>query len=95
MFQIPRVSISTRERDRLKCIQGLIDKQLKQKAVAERLGLSVSGRQSARFDGWLRPHGHAVSRSASLSASPSWLNFSGDNSPAYSTKSARVSVTSQ
>jgi transposase len=30
-----------RELDRLKCIQGLIDKQLKQKAVAERLGLTV------------------------------------------------------
>jgi hypothetical protein len=28
-----------RELDRLKCIQGLIEKQLKQKAVAERLGL--------------------------------------------------------
>ena len=41
MFQIPRVSISMRELDRLKCIQGLIDKQLKQKAVAERLGLTV------------------------------------------------------
>jgi hypothetical protein len=32
--------ISMRELDRLKCIQGLIDKQLKQKAVAERLGLT-------------------------------------------------------
>jgi hypothetical protein len=31
MFRIPRVSISMRELDRLKCIQGLIDKQLKQK----------------------------------------------------------------
>jgi hypothetical protein len=41
MFRIPRVSISMRELDRLKCIQGLIDKQLKQKAVAERLGLTV------------------------------------------------------
>lgn len=30
-----------RELDRLKCIQGLIDKQLRQKAVAERLGLTV------------------------------------------------------
>jgi transposase len=29
------------EPDRLKCIQGLIDKQFKQKAVAERLGLTV------------------------------------------------------
>ena len=29
------------ELDRLKCIQGLIDRQLKQKAVAERLGLTV------------------------------------------------------
>jgi hypothetical protein len=38
MFRIP---ISMREPDRLKCIQGLIDKQLKQKAVAERLGLPV------------------------------------------------------
>ncbi len=41
MFRIPRVSISMRELDRLKCIQGFIDKQLKQKAVAERLGLTV------------------------------------------------------
>jgi hypothetical protein len=41
MFRIPRVSVSMRELDRLKCIQGLIDKQLKQKAVAERLGLTV------------------------------------------------------
>ena len=41
MFRIPRVSISMRELDRLKCIQGLIDKQLEQKAVAERLGLTV------------------------------------------------------
>jgi Winged helix-turn helix len=41
MFRIPRISISMRELDRLKCIQGLIDKQLKQKAVAERLGLTV------------------------------------------------------
>jgi transposase len=41
MFRIPRVSISMRELDRLKCIQGLIDKQFKQKAVAERLGLTV------------------------------------------------------
>ena len=41
MFRIPRVSISMRELDRLKCIQGLIDKQRKQKAVAERLGLTV------------------------------------------------------
>ncbi len=41
MVRIPRVSISMRELDRLKCIQGLIDKQLKQKAVAERLGLTV------------------------------------------------------
>jgi Ni,Fe-hydrogenase III large subunit len=41
MFRIPRVRIFMRELDRLKCIQGLIDKQLKQKAVAERLGLTV------------------------------------------------------
>src|SRR6202046_958754 len=47
MFRIPRVSISMRELDRLKCIQGLIDKQLKQKAVAERLGLTV--RQDRRL----------------------------------------------
>lgn len=30
-----------RELDRLKCIQGIIDKQLKQKVVAERLGLTA------------------------------------------------------
>lgn len=41
MNRIPRVSISMLELDRLMCIQGLIDKQLKQKAVAERLGLTV------------------------------------------------------
>jgi hypothetical protein len=38
------MSISMLELDRLKCIQGLIDKQLKQKAVAERLGLTVRDR---------------------------------------------------
>ena len=41
MIRIPRVSISMRELDRLKCIQGLIDKQIKQEAVAERLGLTT------------------------------------------------------
>jgi hypothetical protein len=41
MVRIARVSISMRELDRLKCIQELIDKQLKQRAVAERLGLTV------------------------------------------------------
>jgi hypothetical protein len=41
MLRIPWVNISMRELDRLKCIQGLIDKQIKQKAVAERLGLTV------------------------------------------------------
>ena len=30
-----------RELDRLNCVQGLIEKQLKQKSVAERLGLSI------------------------------------------------------
>lgn len=44
MVRIPRVSISMRELDRLKCIQGLIDRQLKQKAVAERaLGHPIDG----------------------------------------------------
>ena len=32
MFRIPRVSISMRELDRLKCIQGLIDKQDRQES---------------------------------------------------------------
>jgi hypothetical protein len=36
-----------RELDRLKCIQGIIDKQLKQKVVAERLGLTA--RQDRRL----------------------------------------------
>ena len=41
MFRIPRVSVSMRELDRLKCIQGLIEKQLKQRIVAERLGFTL------------------------------------------------------
>src|SRR5450432_4143206 len=41
MVRIPRVSISMLELDRLKCIQGLIGKPLKQKVVAERLRLTV------------------------------------------------------
>jgi helix-turn-helix protein len=41
MIRIPRVTVSMRELDRLKCIQGLIDGQLKQNAVATRLGLTT------------------------------------------------------
>jgi hypothetical protein len=41
MIGIPKVTMSMRELDRLKCIQGLIDGQLKQIAVAARLGLTT------------------------------------------------------
>ena len=41
MILIPKVTMSMRELDRLKCIQGLIDGQLKQTAVATRLGLTT------------------------------------------------------
>ena len=48
-----------RELDRLKCIQGLIDKQLKQKAVAERLGMTV--RQVRRLVERYELEGHEAS----------------------------------
>jgi hypothetical protein len=41
MISIPKVTMTMRELDRLKCIQGLIDGQLKQHAVAARLGLTT------------------------------------------------------
>src|SRR6202790_2015966 len=41
MIRIPKVSMTMRELDRLKCIQGLIDGHLKQHAVATRLGLTT------------------------------------------------------
>jgi hypothetical protein len=41
MIRIPKVTMTMRELDRLKCIQGLIDGQLKQYAVAARLGLTT------------------------------------------------------
>jgi hypothetical protein len=41
MIRIPKVTMSMRELDRLKCIQGLIDGQIKQTAVAARLGLTT------------------------------------------------------
>ena len=41
MIRIPKVTMTMRELDRLKCIQGLIDGHLKQHAVATRLGLTT------------------------------------------------------
>ena len=41
MIRISKVTMTMRELDRLKCIQGLIDGQLKQHAVATRLGLTT------------------------------------------------------
>jgi hypothetical protein len=41
MIRIPKVTMTMRELDRLKCIQGLIDGHLKQTAVAARLGLTT------------------------------------------------------
>jgi Helix-turn-helix domain len=41
MIRISKVTMTMRELDRLKCIQGLIDGQLKQTAVATRLGLTT------------------------------------------------------
>ena len=47
MSRVPTVSISMRELDRLKCIQAVIDGDLKPGRAAERLGLTV--RQIERF----------------------------------------------
>jgi len=41
MIRIPKVTMTMRELDRLKCIQGLIDGQRKQHAVATRLGMTT------------------------------------------------------
>jgi hypothetical protein len=41
MIRISKVTMTMRQLDRLKCIQGLIDGQLKQHAVATRLGLTT------------------------------------------------------
>ena len=41
MIRIPKVTTTMRDLDRLKCIQGLIDGQLNQTAVAARLGLTT------------------------------------------------------
>ena len=41
MIRISKVTVTMRELDRLKCIQGLIDGHLQQTAVAERLGLTT------------------------------------------------------
>jgi hypothetical protein len=41
MIRMPKVTMTMRDLDRLKCIQGLIDGQLKQHAVATRLGLTT------------------------------------------------------
>ena len=41
MIRISKVTMTMRELDRLKCIQGLIDGQFKQTAVATRLGLTT------------------------------------------------------
>jgi hypothetical protein len=41
MIRISKVTMTMRELDRLKCIQGLIDGQLKQHVVAARLGLTT------------------------------------------------------
>jgi hypothetical protein len=62
MFRIPRVSVSMRELDRLKCIQGLIDKQLKQKAVAERLGRDLFLDRRVEADGHGKSRGGASPR---------------------------------
>jgi hypothetical protein len=41
MIRISKVTMTMRELDRLKCIQGLIDGQIKQIAVAARLELTT------------------------------------------------------
>ena len=41
MIRIPKVTMSMRELDRLKCIQGLIEGHLRQTVVATRLGLTA------------------------------------------------------
>jgi len=45
MIRIPKVTMTMRELDRLKCIQGLIDGQLKQHAVATRLDRSFENQR--------------------------------------------------
>ena len=41
MIRIPKVTMTMRELDRLKCIQGLFDGHLQQTVVATRLGLTT------------------------------------------------------
>ena len=41
MFGKPRVTMTMRELDRLKCVQGVVDRQLKLYQAAERLGLTT------------------------------------------------------
>ena len=41
MFGTPRVTMTMRELDRLKCVQGVVDRQLKLYQAAERLGLTT------------------------------------------------------
>ena len=47
MVRIPKVTMTMRELDRLKCVQGVVDRQLKLYQAAERLALTT--RQCA---GW-------------------------------------------
>ena len=55
MFDIPKVTVTMRELDRLKCIQGLIDGHLRQNVVATRLGLTT--RQVRRLVRRYESHG--------------------------------------
>jgi hypothetical protein len=55
MIRTPKVTMTMRELDRLKCIQGLIDGQYKQHAVAARLGLTT--RQVRRMVRRYEQHG--------------------------------------
>jgi len=58
MIRISKVTMTMRELDRLKCIQGLIDGQLKQHVVATRLGLAT--RQVRRLARRYAPRGPPV-----------------------------------
>ena len=41
MVRIPKVTMTMRELDRLKCVQGVVDRQRKLYQAAERLGLAT------------------------------------------------------
>jgi DNA-binding transcriptional regulator LsrR (DeoR family) len=75
MIRIPKVTMTMRELDRLKCIQGLIDGQLKQHVVATRLGFTT--RQVRRLVRRYEQQG-PVGKTADRDSSGSTTRCSGD-----------------